>query len=115
MKNGLYLLSVRALDGAEYASTGMVVVRDGTILGAGAGPHIFYTGSYSFKDGRVKGEIVVNTHTPAPGDQLFFGATDVGVGISGTYEGDEAEWLITALHGKRSISLRGSLRKLADA
>jgi hypothetical protein len=113
MKNGLYLLNVRALDGAEYVSTGMVVVRDGTILGAG--PHIYYTGSYSFKDGRVKGEIVINTHTPSPGDQLFFGATDVGVGISGTYEGDEAEWSITALHRKTSISLRAALRKLADA
>jgi hypothetical protein len=36
------------------------------------------------------------------------------MGISGSYEGDQAELTGTALVGKRSLTLHLSLRKLAD-
>jgi hypothetical protein len=68
--------------------TYVVVRQDGKIGGGGANP--YYTGSYSADGGRVKGELIVNTHTPYPGDQLFFGAAEIGVGFSGTYERDKA-------------------------
>jgi hypothetical protein len=114
MKNGLYLVRVRALDGVDWLGLGVAVLRDGKILGGGS--HTYYTGSYSYKDGRVKGELLLNTHTPPPSDSLFYGAGNVGVGVTGTYDdGDEAEWFGTALLRKRSISLCASLRKLAEA
>jgi hypothetical protein len=102
--DGLYLMRVVAIEDGTYGSTGVVVLQDGKIRGGGA--NLYYIGSYSANGGRVKGELIVNTHTPYPGDQLFFGASEIGVGFSGTYERDEASWFATALHRKRSISLR---------
>jgi hypothetical protein len=46
---------------------------------------------------------------------LFFNAKDVGVGVTGSYEGDQAELTGTALIGKRSLTLQISLLRLADA
>jgi hypothetical protein len=37
------------------------------------------------------------------------------MGVSGTYEGDQAELTGTALIGKRSLTLQVSLLRLADA
>jgi hypothetical protein len=113
MKSGLYSVRVKALD-VDWLGLGVAVLRDGNIVGGG--PYTYYTGSYSYKDGRVKGQLLLNTHTPAPSDSLFYGARNVGVGITGAYDdGDEAEWFATALLRKRSISLRVSLSKLAEA
>jgi len=38
---------------------------------------------------------------------------DVGIGVTGSYEGDQAELTGTALVGKRSLSVHVTLRKLA--
>jgi hypothetical protein len=51
---------------------------------------------------------------PVRGD-VFFDAKDVGVGVSGSYEGDQAELTGTALVGKRSLTVHVTLQKLADA
>jgi hypothetical protein len=58
---------------------------------------------------------VVNEHTPPPSSHLFFNAKDVGVGVTGSYEGDQAELTGTALIGKRSLALQISLLRLAEA
>ena len=114
MKNGLYSVHVTALDeGVDWPPGGVVVLRDGVMQGGG--PYIYHTGSYSFKEGRIKGEFVLNQHTPNEEGHLFFGGREVGVGFCGTYEGDKAEFFGTALIGKRSVSLRATLRKQPDA
>jgi hypothetical protein len=113
MKNGLYLAQVKALDGANFPPSGIVILRNGVLLGGG--PYMYYTGSYTLKEGYFKGEFILNQHTPAPGGHIFFGAEDVGMGMSGTYRGDEAELSGTALIGKRSVTVQVTLRKLADA
>jgi hypothetical protein len=54
-------------------------------------------------DGFFKGECVLNLHTPPPAGHLFSGAENVGMGVSGTYAGDQAELTGTALVGKEAL------------
>ena len=49
---------------------------------------------------------------PPPPDHVFYNARDVGIGVTGSYEGDEAELTGTALVGKRSLAVHVTLRKL---
>jgi hypothetical protein len=44
----------------------------------------------------------------------LFGGHEVGIGFSGTYDGEGAEGEATALAGKRSIRFKAVLRKLVE-
>jgi hypothetical protein len=80
----------------------------------GGGPFTYFTGSYSAKNGIFKGELAVNEHTPPPSSTVLSNAKDVGMGVSGTYEGDQAELTGTALIGKTSLTLQVTLLRLTD-
>ena len=70
MKNGLYSVSVKGFDGVDWPPGGVVVLLDGVMLGGGA--YTYYTGSYSFKDGIFKAELVLNQHNfPPPRSRVF--------------------------------------------
>ena len=112
MKDGLYSFTVKGFDGVDWPPGGVLVLRNGVMLGGG--PFTYFTGSYWAKHGIFKGELVVNQHTPPPSGHLFFNAEDVGVGITGTYEDDRAELTGTALIGKRSLTLQVTLLRLTD-
>jgi hypothetical protein len=112
MKNGLYSIELRGLDRVDWPKGGVCILRDGVMLGGG--PYTYFSGTYSLNEGLFKGEVVLNQHTDAPSGHLFFGARDVGIGVSGSYADDEAELTGTALVGKRSVAVRLCLRKLAD-
>jgi hypothetical protein len=113
MKNGLYSIHVTLLDGRVGKGSGVVVFRDGKIVGGDA--YLFYTGSYSVKDNTFKGEVLVQRHTSSPdANPLFGGPTAVGVGVSGTFTDTRAEMTGTALVGKASQIFGATLRKLAD-
>jgi hypothetical protein len=112
MKNGLYVVRVTGLDGVDWPPNGVVVLQDGVILGGGS--YVYYQGSYVSGDGIIKGELVVNPHTPPPPNHLFYNAVEVGMGIAGTYSGDQAELTGTALVGKRSLAVRLTFQKLVD-
>jgi hypothetical protein len=113
MKDGLYSVNVKGFDGVDWPPGGIVVLLKGMILGGG--PYTYFTGSYSFSDGIFKGELVLNQHTRPPSGHLFFNGKDIGMGVTGTYEGDHAELTGTALVGKRSLTVHLTLRKLAEA
>jgi hypothetical protein len=113
MEDGLYSVKLKGFDGVDWPPGGIAVLRNGAILGGG--PYTYYTGSYSFKNGIFKCELVLNRHTPPPLSHVFFNAKDVGIGVSGSYESDRAELTGTALVGKRSLTVHVTLRKLADA
>jgi hypothetical protein len=49
---------------------------------------------------------------PAPPSTVFFNSKDVGMGVSGTYEGDQAE--LTGLIGKKSLTLQVTLLRLTN-
>ena len=52
IRNGLYSIEAKALDGVEGGDTGVMDLRDGTIRG---GTSFFYfVGTYSSSGGKVK-------------------------------------------------------------
>jgi hypothetical protein len=112
MKNGLYSVSVEGFDGVDWPPGGVVVLLDGVMLGGG--PYTYYTGSYSFKDGIFKGELILNQHNFPPPSHVLFNARNVGIGVTGTYESDQAQLTGFALVGKRSLTLRVTLLRLAE-
>ena len=64
MKNGLYSIHVSLQDGRSGKGSGVVVFRDGKILGGDA--YLFYTGTYTTKGNAFKGEVLVQRHTCSP-------------------------------------------------
>jgi hypothetical protein len=111
--NGLYSIHIRMLDGVDGGNTGVMMLQDGRIRGGDA--YFDYLGAYSAENGRWKGEIVNREHTPSRGERPLFGGHEVGIGFSGTYDGEGAEGEATALAGKRSIRFRAVLKKLVSA
>jgi len=113
IRNGLYSIHIRMLDGIDGGNTGVMVLHDGRIHG---GDGFFdYIGSYSSANGRWKGELVNHEHTPSQGERPVFGGYEVGIGFSGTYTDEGAVAEATALAGKRSIRFSAVLKKLAEA
>ena len=90
-----------------------MLLIDGRILGGDA--FFYYLGSYSSADGRWKGEIVNQEHTPAKGENPVFGGHEVGIGFSGTCSGQGAELEAIALAGKRSLRLTATLKLMREA
>src|SRR5476649_2130241 len=113
MKNGLYSIHVSLQDGRSGKGSGVVMFRDGKILGGDA--YLFYVGSYTTKGDTFKGEVLVQRHTSSPdANPLFGGPTPVGIGVSGTFTDTSAVMNGTALVGKASQIFGATLRKLAD-
>src|SRR5213079_2467323 len=113
MKNGLYSIHVTLLDGRVGKGSGVIMFRDGKILGGDA--YLFYTGSYTVKGNTFKGEVLVQRHTSSPdANPLFGGPSAVGIGVSGTFTDRTAEMNGTALVGKASQIFKATLRKLTE-
>jgi hypothetical protein len=113
LRNGLYSIHIRMLDGIDGGNTGVMVLHNGLIRG---GDGFFdYLGSYTSANGKWKGELVNHEHTPSQGERPVFGGYEVGIGFSGTYTDDGAVGEATALAGKRSIRFSAVLKWLAEA
>jgi hypothetical protein len=106
--NGLYSIHLRMLDGVEGGLTGVMLLNGGRILGGDAS--FYYIGSYTSEDGRWKGQILNQEHTPNRGENPVFGGHEVGIGFSGTCDGEGALLDATALAGKRSLRLSAVLK-----
>jgi hypothetical protein len=117
MKNALYSIHVDLQDGRSGKGSGVVVFRNGQILGGDA--YLFYVGSYVINADTqtFKGEVSVMQHTPSPDLSPLFGGQKqpVGIGVSGTFTDVSATMNGTALVGKHSQIFRATLRKLSDA
>jgi hypothetical protein len=111
--NGLYSVHIRTLDGIDGGLSGVMLLIDGRILGGDA--FFYYLGSYTSADGRWKGEILNQEHTPAKGENPVFGGHEVGIGFSGTCSEQGAELEATALAGKRSLRLTATLKLMRPA
>jgi hypothetical protein len=114
MKNGLYSIHVSLQDGRIGKGSGVVVFRDGKIVGGDA--YLYYIGTYTVKDDNTfKGEVLVQRHTSSPDANPLFGAPNaVGIGVSGSFTDTSAVMSGTALVGKASQIFGATLRKLAD-
>jgi hypothetical protein len=107
--NGLYLVETVMLDGVNSERRGVMVFRDGTMLGGGAN---FYTvGSYTCSDGKWKGDITVQEHTPIIGTDPWARRVFT-IGFSGTYTKDGAQHHGAALLGKQFTRLEVTFRLL---
>ena len=115
MKNGLYSIQMHMLDGVKGRDSGVLILRDGVLLGGG--PHFWSIGSYTVGDSTWKGQLSTDQHTgfSDPFVRPLFGGIAVASGFSGTFTDDTAEAFGTVLIGRRSLSFRASLRRLADA
>jgi len=106
--DGLYTLGIEMTGIKRGHATGVVVLQDGRIMGGDS--FFYYTGSYSYQRGKLRGEMIVHQHTDAPpGLNLVFQRREVTCGFTGTYSGDGAEFDATALAGKRSFSIQVGL------
>ncbi|MGZ3361808.1 MAG: GrlR family regulatory protein, partial [Xanthobacteraceae bacterium] len=113
IRNGLYSIHIRMLDGIDGGNTGVMMLHDGRIRGGDA--FFDYVGAYTSANGRWKGELINHEHTPNQGERPVFGGHEVGIGFSGTYTDEGAVAEATALVGKRSIRFSAALKKLAEA
>jgi hypothetical protein len=111
--NGLYSIHIRMLDGVAGGLTGVMLLNEGRILGGDA--FFYYLGTYTSANGRWKGQILNQEHTPAKGEHPIFGGHEVGIGFSGTCDGEGAELEATALAGKRSLRLKAVLKLMRPA
>src|SRR5260370_38869592 len=102
IRNGLYSISTKLLDGAEGSQTGISVLRDGTMLGGGS--FLYHVGSYRCSDGKWKGEVTSREHTPNVKIRPFAGHIAT-MGFDGTYTDEEAAIEATAMVGTRSLRL----------
>jgi hypothetical protein len=89
-----------------------MLLSDGRILGGDAS--FYYVGTYTSENGRWKGQILNQEHTPAKGDAVF-GGHEVGIGFSGTCDEEGALLEATALAGKRSLRLKALLKLMHRA
>ena len=106
--NGLYSIHIRMLDGVDGGLTGVMLLNNGRILGGDA--QFYYLGTYTSENGRWKGQILNQEHTPAVGENPVFGGHDVGIGFAGTCDEQGALLEATALAGKRSLRLTAVLK-----
>jgi len=111
--DGLYSIHLKMLDGIDGSLTGVMLLNNGRILGGDA--FFYYLGSYTSENGRWKGQIVNQEHTPAQGQNPIFGGREVGIGFSGTCTADGAMLDATALAGKRSLRLTAVLKLMLKA
>ena len=111
--SGLYSIDIRMLDGIAGGQTGVMLLHDGRILGGDA--FFYYLGTYTSANGRWKGQILNQEHTPAKGDNPVFGGHQVGIGFSGTCDDQGALLDATALAGKRSLRLTAVLKLMRPA
>ena len=119
MRNGLYCIHIHMLDGVRGRDSGILILRDGKLLGGG--PFFWSVGSYSVGQssgnrGTWKGELVTNQHTPFndPFVRPLFGGEEVSSGFTGKFADDSSEVFGTTLVGTRSLSFRAVLKLLEE-
>jgi hypothetical protein len=101
------------LDGIVGGLTGVMLLNDGRILGGDA--YFYYIGSYTSANGRWKGHMLNQEHTPAQDDYPIFGGHEIGIGFSGSCDHQGARLEATALAGKRSLRLTADLKLVREA
>jgi T3SS negative regulator,GrlR len=111
--DGLYSIHIRLLDGVSGGLTGVMLLNNGRILGGDAS--FYYLGTYTSENGRWKGQILNQEHTPSMVENPIFGGHEVGIGFSGTCDEEGAMLEATALAGKRSLRLTAVLKLMGRA
>jgi hypothetical protein len=109
MDNGLYFIRVEPAGGGRAANGGVLVLRNGRILGGDA--FFYYVGSFTGADGSWNGEFSTKQHTRSDLVVPVFGGKEVTVAFAGTYGDGAAEVQATSA----GAGYRVTLRRIADA
>ena len=107
IRNGLYSLIAVGIDGVDVEVGGVLILRDGQIHGGDS--FVFYTGFYDSSDGKWKGEMISQEHTPTTRPMA---ERVQHIRFSGTYNDAGVEADATALVGKQRIRYDATLRLL---
>jgi hypothetical protein len=107
IKNGIYSLAAVALDGVDVEVGGVLILHDGKLLGGDS--YVYYTGTYESSDGKWKGEMMSQEHTPTTRPMV---ERVQHIRFSGIYNDAGAEADATVLVGKRSVRYDAILRLL---
>src|SRR5882757_7561202 len=107
MKNGLYSLAAVAIDGVDVEVGGVLILQDGRLLGGGS--YVYYTGTYECSDGKWKGDMTSQEHTPTTRPMV---ERVQRIRFSGTYNDAGAEADATAFVGKQRTRYDATLRFL---
>jgi hypothetical protein len=105
--NGLYIFEIEMRDGKRGQARGVVVLCDGRIMGGDS--YFYYSGHYTFRNGKWRGDMIVNQHTEAVGRTLAFAGREVTCGFSGDYAAGVAAVDGMALVGKTSVTFTARL------
>lgn len=109
MDNGLYFLRVEPSGGGKAENGGVLVLRNGRILGGDA--FFYYVGSYSGSGAGWNGEFAIKQHTRSELAVPVFGDKEATVTFTGTETDTGAEVQATSAAG----SYRVTMRRIADA
>src|SRR6478735_2310370 len=88
IRNGLYVYSSKARDGVDGGADGVMILRNGTMLGG--------TEYYTCANGKWIGEFTNEEHTPAPIVRPMARKGSVSIGFSGSYCDTDAQINLTA-------------------
>jgi hypothetical protein len=80
IRNGLYHITVQMLDGIKDGNQGVMVVRDGTLRGGDSFFHAF--GACTAADGKWKGEVISQEHSPTFGERPIWERKVVTIGFT---------------------------------
>jgi hypothetical protein len=112
MQNGLYSIHIRMLDGVRGRANGVIILRDGRLLGGDPSVGHYVVTYESWKD-----ELLTRQHTPyreTPVRPVFAGR-EVSTGFSGSFSDDRSKVFGTSLVGSRSVGFSATLHRLSDA
>ena len=87
-----------------------MVLRDGTLRGGDSFLYAF--GTYTAANGKWKGEVTNQEHSPTFGARPIWERKVVTIGFTGTYTDEAAEGDGMALAGKQTIRFKSKLRLL---
>jgi hypothetical protein len=110
IRNGIYSLNAKPQSGVGDEVHGVLILREGTLLGGCS--YVYYTGTYECSQGTWQGKLTSQEHTPT-GQPME--ARVQHIGFRGTYNDDGAKVDAMAIVGEQSIRYDATLRFLAAA
>lgn len=111
--DGLYHVRIEPVGGGKATNAGVMVMRDGQILGGDA--FFYYVGAYQTSGEGWSGEFVTRQHTRSGDVGPAFGALEVAIDLTCKQNGDALEGIADIRQSGAPSSYRVSLRRVADA
>lgn len=110
--DGLYHLRIEPQDGGRSVNAGVMVLRDGQILGGDA--FFYYVGTYAGSGVDWQGNFIIKQHTRSGDIPPAFGALETVVELAGTQGGSALEATADVRQADATTRFRVKLQRIAD-